>query len=176
MEPVRLYHPNEDTHPGTAVVVRPWTAFTQDEQPMAQPGQTVHLCVNHMHLARCKTALVVEPPRNGRLSMGKTAHNDEDGERMPGLHLEREDNELARLLVFIPMKALLSDCSPLRHALLFTRVMFLRRTSASAVIFTAAYIPNADGSACSQWSGCVRKTRGWGGGGEGEGQGGELMG
>lgn len=98
----------------------------------------MHLCVNHMHFARCKTALVVEPLRNGRLSMGKTAQNNEDGERMAVSHLEREENKLSRLLVFIPIKALLCDCSPLRHALLFTRVRFLRRTPASVFIFTAA--------------------------------------
>lgn len=147
MEPIFLSHPTADVSPGGAVVVTPWTG----ETPAAKRGQGVHLQVNHKYLARSSAALVVEPPANGWLTMGKTAHGSPAGEVLTIYQGERPADQVQRLMIFIPMEVSMSPThTPMRHCLLYTRPRFLRRTPANVFVYTAAYIPDTDGS---HWKG-----------------------
>lgn len=71
------------------MVINPWTGAT----PAAQPCQDVRLQVDHRFLARSNTALVVEPPVKGRLTMGKTAHGSPAGELSTIFQRVRRDDE-----------------------------------------------------------------------------------
>lgn len=156
MEPIFLSHPTADVSPGGAVVVTPWTG----ETPAAKRGQGVRLQVNHKYLARSSAALVVEPPANGWLTMGKTAHGSPAGEVLTIYQGERPADQAQRLMIFIPMEVSMSPTpTPMRHSLLYTRPRFLRRTPANVFVLTAAYIPDTDGS---HWKGFREGRRGGG--------------
>lgn len=125
------------------MVITPWTGAT----PAAQPCQDVRLQVDNRFLARSNTALVVEPRVKGRLTMGKTAHGSPAGELSNIFQRVRRDDEDPQLLTFIPMEVSMSPThTPMRHSLQYMRPQYLRRTPANVFAYTAAYVPDTDGS------------------------------
>lgn len=91
----------------------------------------------------------------GWLSMGKTARRVPRGEVLTIYQLDRSENQVPRLMVFIPKGVAMSmESSPMRHSLLHMRPWYLRRTPADVCIYTAAYILDDDGS---HWRGFRRE-------------------
>lgn len=82
-----------------------------------------------------------------RLTMGKTAHGSPAGELSNIFQRVRRDDEDPQLLTFIPMEVSMSPThTPMRHSLQYMRPQYLRRTPANVFAYTAAYVPDTDGS------------------------------